>query len=80
MAVKDFERWGKESFEIAVRVAYQNGKLRGTPKGGRADCGMIPNVAVLPAGYALTAGVIGERRIILAGYRLADVLKQLFGK
>jgi hypothetical protein len=26
------EAWAKESFEIASKIAYQNGALRGTPK------------------------------------------------
>jgi hypothetical protein len=33
---------------------------------------------VLPADYAQTMKPIGERRITLAGYRVADVLRQLF--
>jgi len=27
------EAWAKESYEIAVKIAYENGNLRGTPKG-----------------------------------------------
>src|SRR5215813_7747190 len=26
------EAWAKESYEIAVKIAYENGSLRGTPK------------------------------------------------
>jgi hypothetical protein len=33
---------------------------------------------VLPADYAQTVQPMGERRMILAGYRVADVLRQLF--
>jgi hypothetical protein len=32
---------------------------------------------VLPLGYVVSASRIADRRIILAGYRLADVLTQL---
>jgi hypothetical protein len=33
-----FEAWAKESFEIATKIAYQNGGRIGTPKGGNKDC------------------------------------------
>jgi hypothetical protein len=33
----EFEAWRKESFEIAVKIAWQNGAFGGTPKGGRSD-------------------------------------------
>lgn len=36
------------------------------------------NGAVLPADYAQAMKPLGERRVTLAGYRLADVLRQLF--
>jgi S1/P1 nuclease len=29
--------WAKESFEIAKKIAYRNGAVRGTPKGQRKD-------------------------------------------
>jgi hypothetical protein len=32
------ESWAKESYEIAVKIAYENGSLRGTPKGNGKDC------------------------------------------
>lgn len=61
-----------------MKIAYQNGAFRGTPKGGHQDCGAVPEAAILPTGYASTAGAIANRRIILAGYRLAGVVKRLF--
>ena len=71
------EAWAKESFQIATRIAYQNGALIGTPKAGRKDCREISEAAVLPAGYVSIARRIADRRIMLAGYRLADLLKRL---
>jgi hypothetical protein len=32
LASSDFESWAKESFEIATKIAYQNGATVGTPK------------------------------------------------
>ena len=38
LAVTAPEACAKESYEIATKIAYQNGALRGTPKGQRGDC------------------------------------------
>ena len=46
----------------------------GIPKGGAMDCTMVAAAPVLPAGYVVNASRIADRRIILAGYRLADLL------
>ena len=71
------EAWTKESFEIAVMIAYQNGLLRGTPKGQQRECNEIPDTALLPVGYVKVARKIAERRMMLAGYRLAEVLQSI---
>jgi hypothetical protein len=42
------EPWAKKSFEIATKIAYQNGALRGTPKGKRRECREVTDAAVLP--------------------------------
>ena len=68
---------GLASFEIATKIAYQNGALRGTPKGKRRDCREVTHAAVLPTGYAVIAKKIADRRMILAGYRLADLVQQI---
>ena len=75
LAVTAPEAWAKESFEIATKIAYQNGALRGTPKGKRRDCREVTDAAVLPNGYSAIAKKIADRRMILAGYRLADLLQ-----
>ncbi len=38
LASAEAEAWAKESFEIATETAYQNGTLRGTPKGQHKKC------------------------------------------
>jgi hypothetical protein len=70
----DFESWAKESFEIATKIAYRNGGPIGIPKGGIMDCTMVAAAPVLPAGYVVSTSRIADRRMILAGYRLADLL------
>jgi len=62
----DFDSWAKESFEIATKIAYQNGRLTGSPRGGNRDCTTVEAAPVLPVGY-----VVSARRMLLAGYRLA---------
>jgi hypothetical protein len=71
------EAWAKESFEIASKIAYQNGALRGTPKEKRRDCREVTDAAVLPNGYVTIARKIADRRMMLAEYRLADLLQRI---
>ena len=75
LARTDFESWAKESFEIATKIAYQNGRLIGAPKAGNRDCTTVPTAPVLPVGYIPIAKHIADRRMNLTGYRLADFLK-----
>jgi hypothetical protein len=77
LAKRDFESWAKESFEIAPKIAYLNGGQIGIPKGGNKDCSMAAAAPVLPVGYVVSASRIADRRMILAGYRLADLLIRL---
>ena len=53
---------------MAKEQAYRNGQLRGTRD--------HQNGEVLPADYITTVKPLAERRIVLAGYRLADILKE----
>jgi hypothetical protein len=69
------DAWVKESYEIAVKIAYENGSLRGTPKGQAKDCRAVNAVTYLRNGYAAEARLIANRRMYLAGYRLADLLR-----
>jgi hypothetical protein len=72
-----FESWAKESFEIATKIAYQNGRRIGIPRGGNMDCAMVAAASVLPGGYVVSARRIADRRMILSGYRLADLLTRV---
>jgi hypothetical protein len=77
LASTDFESWAKESFEIATKIAYRNGGRIGIPKGGNKDCTTVATAPVLPMGYVVSARRIADRRMILEGYRLADLLTRL---
>jgi hypothetical protein len=45
--------------------------------GGNMYCTMVTAAPVLPAGYVISARRIADRRIILSGYRLADLLTRI---
>jgi len=77
LASTGFESWAEESFEIATKIAYRNGGQIGIPRGGNMDCAMVAAAPVLPAGYVVSASRIADRRMILAGYRVADLLMRL---
>jgi hypothetical protein len=77
LADADPELWAKESFEIATKIAYQNGAFRGTPKGQQKDCRHVTDAAVLPNGYVAIARKIADRRMMLAGYRLAILFQRI---
>jgi hypothetical protein len=66
-SAKDFPAWLAESFSLAKQRAYLNGVLRGGTDEGKA--------VALPTGYEAEARKVGERRLALGGYRLADTLK-----
>jgi hypothetical protein len=44
------------------------------------DCALAAAAPVLPAGYVVSARRIADRRTILAGFRLGDLLKQVTQK
>jgi hypothetical protein len=79
LASTNTEVWAKESFEIASKIAYRNGGRIGIPRAGNKECATIEAAPVLPAGYVVSASRIADRRIMLAGYRLADVLTRVLG-
>jgi S1/P1 Nuclease len=79
LARTDFESWAKESFEVATKIAYRNRGRIGIPKGAAMDCSMVAAAPVLPAGYVQSKRRIVDRRIILTGYRLADLLTRIRG-
>jgi hypothetical protein len=63
------EQWVDESFELAKTVAYMNGTIQGSGDKEDGD--------VLPDDYPSTCKSVAERQVVLAGYRLADLLKAL---
>jgi hypothetical protein len=66
-----FNSWARsESLELAKQDGYLRGHLEGSTD---EDDG-----AVLPDGYAGRARGAAERRVVLAGYRLADILARIF--
>jgi S1/P1 Nuclease len=77
LANTDFDSWAKESYEIATKIVYRNGL--GTPKAGAMDCAMVAAAPVLPAGYVASARRIADRKMMLAGYRLARLLTRVVG-
>jgi hypothetical protein len=54
-------------------------KLEKQRRGGNTDCVMVAAGPVLSVGYVVNASRIADRRIILAGYRLADLLTRVAG-
>ena len=79
LANEDFESWAKESYEIATKIAYRNGRLIGAPRSGNKDCTTVAAAPVLPVGYVVSARRIADRRMMFAGYRLADLLTRVVG-
>jgi hypothetical protein len=73
--VKDFSAWAGESHDLAVQYAYLNGQIKGLDVRAAKD----PNAVIpgLPAGYVAQAEQIARRRLILGGYRTADLLNSI---
>jgi hypothetical protein len=65
---RSVKSWSEESRQSAIHDAYLNGTL---PPGENAT-----NATILPLGYTRHAKEIAERRIALAGYRLADQIRR----
>jgi hypothetical protein len=66
-----FSRWASvESFGLAKAIVYRNGSLQGSTNKN--------NGVLLPADYVSSSQPIAERRAMLAGYRLADILSRGF--
>jgi hypothetical protein len=47
------------------------------PRGANMDCAMVAAAPLLPVSYVVSAKWIADRRMILAGYRLADLLTRV---
>ena len=64
------EAWARESLILGRTVVHRNGELRG----GRGELAAV----VLPADYPKQAQALAERRAVLGGYRLAQLLATLY--
>jgi hypothetical protein len=72
LAVTDPAAWAKESHDLAVKVAYENGELPGIVDAVAAgDAAQPPG---LTAAYLKLAEETAMERVVLAGYRTADWL------
>ena len=60
------ESWARESWRVAVDQAYLQGRLQ---YGKNAE-----TAVVLPEGYTKNLKAVAERRVTLAGFRLADLI------
>ena len=69
---KDPVAWSLESRTLAIDKAYLRGKLPGS-----ADSKILP--PPLPPDYQKESKEIADRRVALAGYRLATLLEQVLG-
>jgi hypothetical protein len=87
LTATDFLAWADESLKLAQDVAYrgQGAFLKATPIPPHAKVdprGFVDGLDAprLPGGYNDAAERVAERRMVLAGYRLADQLTFLFGR
>lgn len=81
VAVTDPKAWAKESYDLALSVAYQNAQLQGASKELlHEDPKTSANVPPLPVGYVDKGVEIADQRVMLAGHRLADVVQKDVGK
>jgi hypothetical protein len=72
LAVKQFNDWAVEGYNLAIERAYYKGTLKGSTD--------KENGAPLPENYTKGAKETAERQIVLSGYRISDAIVELFGK
>ncbi len=65
----DFEAWAAEGAQVAVEHVYLSGQLRG---------GTRRSGTLLPPGYLDAIRLVAERRALLAGHRLVQLLQANF--
>ncbi|BAU66112.1 hypothetical protein STA3757_35140 [Stanieria sp. NIES-3757] len=71
LAETDFDRWATvESFQLAKQTAYLNGTLEGSTDKNHGE--------VLPPDYIDKAKLVAQKQVVLAGYKLADLLEQIY--
>src|SRR5262249_1359692 len=67
----DFAAWAAESHALAKSLAYRPGLSAGASK---------ETAATLPADYVEAASRAAERRAVIAGHRLADLLREALAR
>jgi hypothetical protein len=67
-----FSMWAHDSLELAEEVVYRKGALKGAYQTGDYS----PDTPALPADYEAAAKQVAAKQIVLAGYRLANVLNE----
>jgi len=70
-------RGAKESFDIAKKDRLPEWCAKWSPRAGNKDCTTVAAASRASVGYVVNASRIADRRLILAGYRLADLLTRL---
>ena len=79
LSAKEFLDWAEESLELCRTVVYKGGdaflKVRALPPRKVDLTGL--DVPALPEGYEPIAERVAARRMVLAGYRLADQLQRV---
>lgn len=74
LAIRDPAAWAQESYDLAARVVYLDGKLQGV-RAGSTDGSRPPP---LPSDYLRRAEAVAMQRAALAAHRLTDVLDEVF--
>jgi S1/P1 Nuclease len=80
IAVTDFATWANESHDLAIHYAYRNGTLAFSTgqQESLATGDDQPLPPGLPPGYLKEAEDVAMTRVVLAGYRMADLLNSIF--
>ncbi|MGO9568743.1 MAG: S1/P1 nuclease [Desulfomonilaceae bacterium] len=72
LAVKLFNDWAVETYNVAIEQAYRGGTLKGSSD---KNDGVF-----LPSDYMDKAKAVAEKQIVLSGYRLSDAMVEVFGQ
>jgi hypothetical protein len=79
LSVTDFTAWANESHDLAIKYAYLNGKLAFATQTDSSSAGGDNQLPPgLPPGYMAQAEDVAMERVVLAGYRTADLLNSIF--
>ena len=77
LAAADPELWAQEEPRNCNEERLPKRRVAWNSEGERGECREVTDAAVLPTGYAAIARKIADRRMMLAGYRLADLLQRI---